>query len=157
LLFVAGLVVGIFPDSDPQALERALSAQQIDLGKVKVVGGDPSDDEPSKLTFVDVIEEMESNSLTDDMTTGLGVWDETGTGVPGLGGERQPSLAAFKPHDHPAKRYFASFAIPTDEIDNFGDAVAEGRSVVLYPDAGADEEKIAAAFRAAGLRNVRAY
>ena len=34
---------------------------------------------------------------------------------------------------------------------------ADGRSVVLYPDPGADAQQIAAAFRAAGLRNVRAY
>jgi len=34
---------------------------------------------------------------------------------------------------------------------------AEGRAVVLYPDAGADEQKIAAAFKAAGLQNVRSY
>jgi len=152
----AGLVVGIFPDSDTKALEGALSGQQIDLSKVKVVGGRAEDPDATQLEFVDVIEDMESNSLSDDMTQGVGVWDETGTSVPGLGGH-QPRLDAFSHGDQPSKRYFSGFNIPDDEVDNFSDAVADGRSVVLYPDAGADAQRIADAFRAAGLRNVRAY
>jgi hypothetical protein len=151
----AGLVVGIFPEADAKTLEGALSAQQIDLSKVKVVAGRAEDPDESQLEFVDVIEDMESNSLSDDMTQGVGVFDETGTNVPGLGG-REPTLESFE-EPEPSKRYFASFAIPDDEVDNFSDAVADGRAVVLYPDAGSDAEKIVAAFRAAGLRNVRAY
>lgn len=134
---------------------RARSGQQIDLSKVKVVGGRAEDPDETQLEFVDVIKDMESNSLSDEMTTGLGVWDETGTSVPGLG-TRDTTLDSFA-EPEPSRRYFTSFAIPDDEVDNFNDAVADGRSVVLYPDAGADAEKIAAAFRAAGLRNVRAY
>jgi hypothetical protein len=153
---VEGLVVGIFSGSDTKALESALSAQQVDLSKVKVVGGRAEDDDESQLEFVDVIEEMESNSLSDDMTQGVGVWDETGTNVPGIGG-RQATLESFTHHDSDSKRYFSGFPIPSDEIDNFGDAVADGRAVVLYPDAGSNTETIAAAFKAAGLRNVRAY
>ncbi|MBV8530971.1 MAG: hypothetical protein JO104_06610 [Candidatus Eremiobacteraeota bacterium] len=152
-----GLVVGIFPESDAKAIENALSAQQIDLSKVKVVSGSaPEDDTSSQLEFVDVIEDMESNSLSDDMTQGVGVWDETGTNVPGIGGH-QATLGEFSHSDTPSKRYFAAFDIPGDEVDNFGDAVDEGRAVVLYPDAGSNAQAIAAAFRAAGLRNVRAY
>ena len=49
------------------------------------------------------------------------------------------------------------FAIPPDEVDNFDQAVADGRAVVLYPDAGADAQAVVTAFRAAGLRNVRSY
>ncbi len=153
---MAGLVVGIFPESDPAALESALSGQQIDLSKVKVVSAKPGDPESSQLEFVDVIEEMESNSLSDDMTQGVGVWDETGTGVPGIGGHQAP-LESFARRDSAPKRYFAAFSIPADEVDNFGDAVADGRAVVLYPDAGSNAEAIAQAFRAAGLRNVRSY
>jgi hypothetical protein len=154
-----GLVVGIFPGSDTKALETALSAQQLDLSKLKVVGGRAEDPDSSKLEFVDVMAEMESNSLSDDMTKGVGVWDETGTDVPGVGGSQatQATLGSFTHYDMPSGRYFAGFGIPADEVENFSDAVADGRSVVLYPGAGPDAEKIAAAFTAAGLRNVRAY
>jgi hypothetical protein len=152
----AGLVVGIFPGSDAKALENALSAQQIDLSKVKVVGARAEDPDVSQLEFVDVIEEMESNSFSDDMTKGQGVWDETGTGVPGIGG-RRTTLDSFTHREGARQRYFAGFNIPSDEVDNFSDAVADGRAVVLYPDAGPNAQTVAAAFRAAGLRNVRAY
>ncbi len=151
----AGLVVGIFPEANAKTLEGALSAQQIDLSKVKVVAGRAEDPDESQLEFVDVIEDMESNSLSDDMTQGVGVFDETGTNVPGLGGREATLESLTEPE--PSKHYFAAFAIPDDEVDNFTDAVADGRAVVLYPDAGSDAEKIVAAFRAAGLRNVRAY
>ncbi|MBV8067596.1 MAG: hypothetical protein JO113_06445 [Candidatus Eremiobacteraeota bacterium] len=152
----AGLVVGIFPGTDTKALEGALSAQQLDLSKLKVVGGRAEDADESQLEFVDVIEDMESNSLSDDMTEGTGVWDETGTDVPGLGG-RQASLQSFSHAEGDTRRYFAGFAIPPDEVDNFNDAVADGRAVVLCPDAGSNAQAIAAAFKAAGLRNVRTY
>jgi hypothetical protein len=155
----SGLVVGIFSGTDPKALESALTAQQIDLNKVKVVSTTVTDDEDegSQLEFVDVIADMQDNSLADEMTRGLGVWDETGTGVPGVGDGRQAMLDQFQHRDDPTRRYLAGYAIPLDEVDNFGDAVAEGRAVVLYSDAGPDAQTVAAAFKAAGLRNVRAY
>ena len=101
---------------------------------------------------------MESNSLSDDMTKGIGIFDDSsGTDVPGIGG-RQATLSSFTHRDGPSNRYFAAFAIPDDEVDNFSDAVIDGRAVVLYPDAAdSDAQKIASAFQAAGLRNVRAY
>jgi hypothetical protein len=150
------LVVGIFPSSDAKALESALAAQQVDLSKVKVVGGSIQDTANSQLEFIDVITDMESNSLSDDMTKGSGVWDETGTDVPGIGG-RQATLGQFRHRDATPSTVFADFPIPSDEVDNFSDAVAGGRAVVLYSGAGADAATVAAAFRAAGLRNVRSY
>jgi hypothetical protein len=151
-----GLIVGIFPQSDPKALESALAAQKIDLSKVKVVSGSAGDTDSSALEFVDVVEDMEGNSLSDDMTRGMGIMgDSGGTGVPGIGG-RQATLDSFS-HHGATSRYFSGFAIPPDEVDNFDQAVAEGRAVVLYPNAGADAQAVATAFRAAGLRNVRSY
>jgi hypothetical protein len=151
-----GLVVGIFPQSDPKALESALSAQQIDLSKVKVVSGSLADTESSALEFVDVAADMESNSFSDDMTRGTGIMgDAGGTGVPGIG-SRQAKLDSFSSRAG-GSRYFAGFAIPSDEVDNFDQAVTEGRSVVLYPAAGASAATVAIAFKAAGLRNVRSY
>ncbi len=155
------LVVGIFPQSNAKAIENALTAQKIDLSKVKVVSGSVDDDEAeaSPLEFVDVIEDMEDNSFADDMTKGMGsMGDAGGTGVPGIGdGGRQATLDSFSSPDSGFKPYLAGFAIPTDEVDNFDEAVADGRAVVLYPDPGSNSESIAAAFKAAGLRNVRVY
>jgi len=156
----AGLVVGIFPQSDPKALESALSAAQVDLAKVKVVSIRAGDEEieETELEFVDVIHELDDESRSDEMTHGTGIMsDSGGTGVPGISGGRQVTLDSFRHRDDPTRLYLAGYAIPDDEVDNFGDAVAEGRAVVIYPEAGADAQQIAAAFRAAGLKNVRAY
>jgi hypothetical protein len=153
-----GLVIGIFSDSDAKALEDALSAQQIDLSKVKVFAGDGDDSESSTLDFIEVFSETESiTGLSDDMTRGTGVLaDSGGTAVPGLTGP-EPRFRAFFPEEGESKHYLDGFPVPDDEVENFDDAIADGRAVVVYPDAGADEQKIAAAFKAAGLQNVRSY
>lgn len=154
-----GLVVGIFAQSDPAAIESALSGAQIDSNKVKVIrlasaGADPDVD--SELDFIDVAGNMESNSLSDDMTKGMGIMgDAGGTGVPM--GRTSSSLGSFSSRGTPARNYLAGLAIPDDEIDNFNDAIEAGRSVIAYPDAGADAPNVAGAFKNAGLRNVRVY
>lgn len=152
-----GLVVGIFAGNDSAAIESALSAQQIDLSKVKVLrsaSASTPEDESSELDFIDVVENMESNSLSDDMTKGMGIMgDAGGTGVP-MG--RDQSFASFESPGE-TNNYLGAFPVPDDEVQNFNDAIDDGRAVIVYPDAGADEEKVAAAFRAAGLRNVRSY
>lgn len=148
-----GLVVGIFPSSDPTAIEQALSGQQIDLSKVKVVSRARSEQQDdSALHFMDVEEAMEHNSFSDDMTKGMGIMgDSGGTDVPGMSG-RGPSLGSFS---HSARSsYLGAWPIPDDEVDNFNGAIDEGRSVILYSDA---DGEVAAKFKAAGLRNVRAY
>ena len=152
-----GLVVGIFPGSDPTAIESALSSQQIDLTKVKVVlrSADAAAAEESIIDFMDVGEAMEHNSFTDDMTKGKGIMgDSGGTSVPGVSG-RGPSLGAFMHSAH--RSYLTAFPIPFDEVDNFNGAIEEGRAVVAYPNAGDAANSVAAAFRSAGLRNVRTY
>lgn len=153
-----GLVVGIFAGSDPAAIEGALGAQQIDLSKVKVLRSASSatpEEEESELDFVDVVESMESNSLSDDMTKGLGIMgDSGGTSVP-MG--RSASLSSFSSRSAVTKNYLIGLAVPEDEAENFNEAIEAGRAVIAYPDAGADAGKIAGAFKAAGLKNVRAY
>lgn len=154
---MAHLVVGIFPDANAKALHGALSGQQLDLSKLKVVVANLREtDESSPLQFITVAEDFEADSVPEDLTKGSGVWDETGTSVPGIGG-RQTTLESFSSRGGISRSYLAGFAIPDDEVDNFDEAVAQGRAVVICPDAGSDSQTIAAAFKAAGLRNVRAY
>ena len=152
-----GLVVGIFPGNDPAAIYKALTDQHVDLSQVKVVARERSEQAGDyNLQFMDVEEAMLHNSWSDDMTKSMGIMgDSGGTSVPGVGGGRGPSLGAFTHSARPT--YLAAFAIPEDEVDNFNGAIDEGRAVVAYPNAGGDADKVAAAFKAAGLRNVRTY
>jgi hypothetical protein len=152
-----GLIVGIFPSADPTAIQNALGAQNIDLSQVKVVSRTVTDDEgdDSGIHFMDVEEAMEQSLLSDEATHGHEIMEDSGgTSVPGLGG-RGPSLRSFTHAERP--NYLTAFPIPDDEVDNFNGAIDEGRAVVAYPGAGTNADAIAAAFKAAGLRNVRTY
>ena len=153
-----GLVVGIFPGSDASSIESALSAQQLDLSKVKVLrsaSASTDAEDESELDFIDVAESMEGNSLSDDMTKGMGIMgDSGGTGVP-MG--RGASLSEFSSRGGATRNYLAGLAVPADEAENFNEAIEAGRAVIAYPDAGTDAATVANAFRAAGLRNVRTY
>jgi len=154
---VPNLVVGIFPNSDPAAIERALAAHDLDLSKLKVVtrGVDTEAAEDSSIDFVDVERAMEENSLSEDITRGTGVMgDSGGTSVPGIGGVL-PTLADLTASEAYAG-YFAGISIPDDEVQNFNEAVYDGRAVVAYANP-ADPAAAAAAFHAAGLLNVRTY
>jgi hypothetical protein len=150
-----GLVIGIFSETDAKALEDALKAQQIDVSKVKVFASDGAESKSSPMRFVNVVH---SETLSPEMTEGTGVMQDFGTAVPGLGdrAERSGPIYSFEEGDE-GKHYLADYPVPDDEVENFDDAITDGRAVVLYPDAGADAPKIAAAFEAAGLHNVRSY
>jgi hypothetical protein len=160
-----GLVVGIYPGSEPAELERSLSDAKVDPARIKVVrlASAASDAEASSdFDFVDVATSMESNSLSDDMTKGMGIMgDSGGTGVPM--GRSSASLGSFSSRAGSARGYLTGLAIPQDEVDNFNDAIEAGRSVVVYSGAGVDpaattdSAAVATAFRNAGLRNVRVY
>lgn len=151
-----GLVIGIFPDLDAKALEDALTAQQIDTSKIKVVSGGMEEADESGLHFIDVLVDEDSNSLADDMTRGTGILADSGTSVPGLT-SAPARLDSIEAREDDTEHYLADYPVPDDEVENFDEAIAEGRAVVLYQDPGADAQKIAAAFKAAGLHNVRAY
>ena len=153
-----GLVIGIYPGKDAGALESALTAAQVDPARVKVLASNGACTESStSLHFVNVVTEVDSDAYADEMTRGTGVLpDSGGTSVPGLGGPDQWS-DIFVHHGGTTKHYLSAFPVPEDEVDNFDDAIDDGRSIVLYPDPGADAPKIAAAFKAAGLQNVRSY
>ena len=159
-----GLVVGIFPSSDPNEIQNALGGQQIDLSKVKIVRRSSGDADAaaevaddSGLEFVDVEKAMESNDFSDDMTKGMGIMGEGGgTSVPGLGGANA-TLSSFSSRSGAHHAYLKGVGIPEDEVDNFNEAIADGRAVVAYPEAGESATAVATAFKAAGLRNVRTY
>lgn len=149
----AGLVVGIFPEAKASSLESALAAQNIDASKVRVFSVD-GDDGDTQLQFVDVVEE--SDEEYGDMTRNSGILpDSGGTAVPGIQGSEVPLTSFVSPQT--SKHYLDGYAIPDDEVDNYDDAIAEGRAVVVYTCDPSQSAAIEAAFKAAGLQHVRSY
>lgn len=150
------LVVGIFPDDDPQALQQALKSQPaIDMNNVRVVTASA----PSRahadapFDFVHVAAAQNDNSLSDTMTRGTGILsDGGGTGVPGIRG----TFAADSFLDSSVSDYLSGIGIAEDEVDNFNDAIENGSAVLIYS-AGESDGDIAVALKAAGFLQVRTY
>jgi hypothetical protein len=153
------LVIGISPDADLVTIENALKAQNVDASNVKVFGkGSPSTDSDdggeSTIDFINVYQAMETNSRADDMTKNTGIIEGSGgTGVPGLN-TPSPSLGSLL-HDEAVRNYLGGNHIPADEVENFNEAIEDGRPVVMY--AADDATGVEAAFKAAGFKNVRSF
>jgi hypothetical protein len=149
----AGLVVGIFPEAKASSLEPALAGQNIDVSKVRVfsIDGDEGD---SPLQFVDVVQE--ANEEYGDMTRNSGILpDSGGTAVPGIQGSEVPLTSFVTPET--STHYLEGYEIPDDEVDNYDDAIGDGRAVVVYTCDPSQSAAIETAFKAAGLQHVRSY
>jgi len=156
------LIVGIYTGetSDPKALEGTLASQHIDAGRVKVVTRSaPSQERQAEtpIDFIAVAEDMEANSFSDDLTHGMGILtDSGGTGVPGIN-DAAATPGLIESESSGSANYLGGFAIADDEVDNYNDAIEDGRAVVIVQ-AGDDESAaLEASFKAAGLKNVRAF
>jgi hypothetical protein len=137
-----GLVVtGIVPTTDLSALEAALRGAGLAIDPLQLV--EPDDD---------------SGPLVHGIVTGPNVGAiETGTGVPGL---TNASLTG------PSREYFRSeslsgklgeLEIPDDEIENYLEALAAGRSIVAYFAKDDTIDRVEGAFRAAGVAKVKRF
>ncbi|HLI97511.1 MAG TPA: hypothetical protein VKT72_15685 [Candidatus Baltobacteraceae bacterium] len=80
----------------------------------------------------------------------------SGTGVPGIGGSNA-SLSSFAGHGGAPDYLGGVPLIPRDQAHNFNIAIAEGRTLVMYKAAPEEAPHIEAAFRNAGLRNVKVF
>jgi len=154
------LLVGIFPSSDVTSLETTLgNVPGLDRSRVSVLTASAKTQahEDSFLNFMHVAEEVEREP-SPDITHGTGLLtDFGGTDVPGLSDRGGPSLADFE-EPEVVPHYLGSLPIPDDEAENFDEAIAEGRTVVVYPvSSEAEGAQLQQALRTAGLRNVRAF
>lgn len=143
-------VTGISQHGDLKALEKALTDAGLSLDPIQMIGPDDSE---SNLADVERAQRIDS-----EIMLGGG----QGTGVPGLNGSHM-TLEQL----NPAHTYFRNeemwdrlgdFEIPDDEIENYLEALAAGRSVVAYfarkPE---NVTKIEGIFRQSGLAKVKTF
>ena len=154
------LIVGIFPSTDAAALEKALSGVSgLDRDRLRVFmadsGAAPPQDPSLSFTLLKGDPEEE---LSPEVTHGTGLLtDFGGTDVPGVTDSRAQSLADFESAQQ-FPNYLGFLPIPDDEVDNFNEAIAEGRSVVAYSvESESEGAQMRQSLRAAGLRNVEIF
>jgi hypothetical protein len=137
------VVTGISQTSDLSALEAALGAAGHSL-------------EP--LTVVDAGDEARPSVPQSPLAMGSIGQIDTGTGVPGLtsGTTSLGGGPAFF-RDETLSARLADFEIPDDEIDNYLEAIAAGRSVVGYFAKQETIDSVESAFRAAGLAKIKRF
>jgi hypothetical protein len=141
------LVTGIAPTSDTARIEQQLAqAVPLEAARLAVV---------TKANHSALAEHDEGFgsrlSTTSTISTGSG-----GTGVPGIG-RSGPSLGSLVGHGDFVNCLGDLPLIPPDQAEHFNIAIAEGRGLVTYKASPEEASRVEAAFRAAGLRNVKVF
>ncbi|HVR47997.1 MAG TPA: hypothetical protein VMT95_15310 [Candidatus Binatia bacterium] len=153
------LIVGIFPSTDAAALEKALSgAPGLDRDRLRVFMADSGAAPQEASLAYTLVKPDPEEELSPELTHGTGLLtDFGGTDVPGVTDSREQSLTDFG-DEQEFPNYLGFLAIPDDEVDNFNEAIAEGRSVVAYSvESEAEAADVRRALRAVGLRNVEIF
>ncbi len=140
------LVTGIAPTADAAQISKMLAGSALDESRLSSVT------KASAQARMQASEHGGSPSLSSTSTimTGSG-----GTGVPGMGGGRA-SLSAGS-HSSVADYLGGLPLIPHDQAEHFNLAIAEGRALVMYKATPEEAPQVEAAFRSAGLRNVKIF
>jgi hypothetical protein len=133
---MAFFVVGLSQNEDVKALHDALGAAGVDADRLDVIDGGDIDLIPGPM--------IGSELLTSD----------GGAAVPGINtGNGGVTVHA----DDSLIGRLGDFNIPDSEIENYLEALERGRSVVAYSANHDNVDKVVAAFRAAGMLNVKQF
>lgn len=141
------LVTGIAPTSDSAYVQQLLAKSNLENERLSIIT-------KAQATMRAGAEHHGGPSLSTSSTimTGSG-----GTGVPGVGG-RRASLSSLSGGHADVPDYLGGLPlIPADQAHHFNIAIAEGRGLVTYKATPEEAPTIEAAFREAGLRNVKTF
>lgn len=152
------LVTGIAQTSNPEHLEDALVNENVDADKIAVITKDEPTDQhqESVLTFMHVGGDHATTDVQHEVIAG-GEAILTNFGdpqVPNISADNRYIGFFAEPHiiDHLAK-----YAIPSDEVQNYNDAIEAGRSVVVYKAEPGEAPAVEQSFKEAGLKNVKTF
>lgn len=154
------LVVGIAPTAEPAELERTLSTDPYKPERLAVMTKDAPtpDHEECALRFIHVHTGLPHETTDVDHETVVGyegiLTDTGGVNVPNISADVR--YADFFAHPEVVD-HLAGYPIPEDEVENYNEAIEDGRTVVLYkadpPECGTVEKQ----FKDAGLKNVKSF
>ena len=156
---MACYITGIAPTNDVEALENMLgSVAGIDRAKLSVItiADETEEHESSFLNFIHAgggyLDTDARGSLAGTDTAII--TDSGGTGVPGINTPGNQLGYLGTPH---VERHLGTLPIPDDEVEDYNDALEDGRSIIAYNCTDAEAADIERAFRDAGVRRVKMY
>lgn len=151
------LVTGIAQTAAPKELEGAL-CNLLDCNKVVVITSDsPSaEHDNAMLSFIHASESAQTTDTSGDVIRGnTGIMTNTGgVNIPGISADTR--FIGYFAHPHVID-HLADWPIPQDQVQNYNDAIEAGRSVVTYKADPAEVPQVEAAFKEAGLKNVKTF
>jgi len=139
-----GLVVtGISQDGDIAAFEAALKAAGLPLDPIQLIGPDDSTQGAAS----------QAGIVDPGIMTGGG----QGTGVPGLGRPTAGGYGTQYFRNETLSDRLGDLEIPDDEVENYVDALQDGRSVVAYFARPENIDAVTAIFKSSGLVKVKTF
>jgi hypothetical protein len=130
------VVVGLSQTEDTSALSAALTAAGLSPDDLQSVGPDDA-----------------AENLAREATPSGIITSDRGMSVPGIaGGENRTFF-----YDESVVDRLGDFGIPEKDFDNYLEAIERGKTIVAYFAKPDNVDKVAAAFTAANLSNVRQY
>ena len=152
------LVTGIAQTSNPEHLEDALCKENVNCDKLAVITKDQPTDQhhESVLTFMHVGQDHATTDVQHEVIAG-------GEGIlTNFGDPQVPNISAdtryigffAEPH---IINHLAEYAIPSDQVQNYNDAIEAGRSVVVYKATPGEAPAVEQTFKDAGLANVKTF
>lgn len=153
------LVTGISPESEPKKIEAALCERpELDCSKMAVITKDTPTRAHSEsvINFIHAGDYAQTSDVSHDVIRGdtAIMTDAGGVNVPGISSDTRYIGFFAQPHiiDH-----LADWPIPQDQIENYNEAIEEGRSVVTYKTPPSEAPQVEQAFKDAGLKNVKTF
>ncbi|MDQ6700530.1 MAG: hypothetical protein M3Z36_10140 [Acidobacteriota bacterium] len=151
------LVTGIAQTSAPAELHTLL-CNVLDCNRVVVITSDSPGEEHANamMSFIHASDSPQTTDVSSDVIRGNAaiMTEAGGVNVPGISSDSRYIGYFAHPHviDH-----LADWPIPTDQVDNYNDAIEAGRSVVTYKAAPEEAPKVEQVFKDAGLKNVKTF
>lgn len=155
------LVTGIADTSKPQELEEQFGGitNIVDTDKLSVITGSAwtEEHEESPLNFIHPAgpEHQTTDSAHEVIAGNEAILTSIdGTQVPNISADSRYLGFFEEPH---IVDFLQGYEIPESERQNYNEAIASGRSVVVYKADTAETQPVEQSFREAGLKNVRTY
>ena len=139
------LVTGIAPTRDVAEAAKMLDGANLDPTRLSAV---------SKASVQARAQTHEDHAGGRSFSASTIMTGSGGTGVPGVGGGH----ASLSTSHSSVPDYLGGIPlIPAPQAEHFNIAIAEGRTVVMYKATPDEAPQVEAAFRSAGLRNVKIF